>query len=349
LFFQVKILEPKGILLEFDAELEVYRELSPENAWDKYYLKGCTISRDGLVALKSDANPFNGKQDTETGIQYKARHLSTNAMHYYNILAQDSEGFKTAHTVGDMSDYLAIGKLAAVADGLELKFNDKVLKLPLLDSVDKNPARAEILKLARFGTFIIGRLNYKYTATVGDWNGWMPLIGKFNKSLSLFEANLYRPTLADLNSIINRERFRSTDDVEAASHYFHQFYTCPNGQTYATNTRISDIPIRKEFNLSMGGAMSDAIIYPISRWDSSLLENVKCEELTFNFANEGSASSGHFSMRLNGKVGLFDQVFWAITSQKTSADTQDDFYSSTQTMDLYNKKLFTDNDFNFGR
>jgi hypothetical protein len=186
-------------------------------------------------------------------------------MHYYNILAQDSEGFKTADTEGDISDYLAIGKLAAVADGLELKFNDKVLKLPLLDSVDKHPARAEILKLARFGTFIIGRLNYKYTATVRDWNGWMPLIGRFNKSLSLFEANLYRPTLADPASIKNDGELPSTDDTKAASHYLHQFYTCPNGKTYAINSRISDIPIRKEFNPSMGGAISDAIIYPTSR------------------------------------------------------------------------------------
>ena len=73
-FSKLTILESKGILLEFDAELEVYRESSPENAWDKYHLKSCTVSKDGSVALKSDANPFNGKQDTETGIQYQARH-----------------------------------------------------------------------------------------------------------------------------------------------------------------------------------------------------------------------------------------------------------------------------------
>ena len=348
-FSKLKILESKGILLEFDAELEVYRESSPENAWDKYHLKSCTVSKDGSVALKSDANPFNGKQDTETGIQYQARHQSTNAMHYYNILAQDSESFKVTDTDGDMSDYLAIGKLAAVADGLELKFNNKVLKLPLLDSVDQHPDRAEILKVARFGTFIIGRLDYKYKATAGDWNGWMPLIGTFNKSLSLFEANLYRPTLADHNSISNVGKASIAETATAASHYLHRFYTCPSGETYATNTEISQTQLTNKFDPSMYGAPSDAMIYPTSRRDLPLPENVWCERLKFNFANEGSASSGHFSMRLNGKVGLFDQVFWAITSQKTSADTQDDFYSSTQTMDLYNKKLFLDNDFNFGR
>jgi hypothetical protein len=177
----------------------------------------------------------------------------------------------------------------------------------------------------------------------------MPLIGTFNQSLSLFEANLYRPTLAYPISIKNDGKGKPIESAKAASHYLHRFYTCLNGETYATNSEISQIRLGREFFPSRGGAMSDAMIFPTSRWESSLAENVWCKNLTFNFANEGSASSGHFSMRLNGKVGLFDQVFWAITSQKTSADTQDDFYSSTQTMDLYNKKLFLDNDFNFGR